>query len=77
MKTTTKRPAGWSAIRLPLTTLEKPALLALIKELYDAAAVNRDLLHARLLAGANDGELLEKYRSKIVGSSFPPAASAN
>ena len=71
MKTTTKRPGGWSAIRLPLTTLEKPALLALIKELYDAAAVNRDLLHARLLAGANDGELLEKYRGQIVGQFFP------
>ena len=71
MKTTTKRPGGWSAIRPPLTTWEKPALLALIKELYDAAAVNRDLLHARLLARVNDGELLEKYRRKIAEQFFP------
>jgi len=71
MKTTTKRPGGWSAIRPPLTTWEKPALITLIKELYDAAAVNRDLLHARLLAGANDDKLLEKYRRKIAEQFFP------
>ena len=71
MKTATKKPGGWSAIRPPLTTWEKPALITLIKELYDAAAVNRDLLHARLLAGANDGELLEKYRRKIAEQFFP------
>ena len=41
MKTTTKRPGGWSAIRPPLTTWEKPALITLIKELYDAAAAKR------------------------------------
>ncbi len=71
MKTTTKKPGGWSAIRPPLTTWEKPALITLIKELYDAAAVNRDLLHARLLAGANDDKLLEKYRRKIEEQFFP------
>ncbi len=71
MKATTKRHGGWSAIRPPLTTWEKPALITLIKELYDAAAVNRDLLQARLLAGANDDELLEKYRRKIVEQFFP------
>ena len=71
MKTTTKKSGGWSAIRPPLATWEKPALLALIKELYDAAAGNRDLLHASLLAGTNDDELLEKYRRKIVEQFFP------
>ena len=71
MKPTAKRPGGWSAIRLALTTLEKPALISLIKALYDAAAVNRDLLQARLLAGANDDELLEKYRRQIVEQFFP------
>ncbi len=71
MKTTTKKPGGWSAIRPPLTTWEKPALITLIKELYDAAEVNRDLLQARLLAGANDDELLEKYRRRIVEQFFP------
>ena len=75
MKTSTKKPGGWSAIRPPLATWEKPALLALIKELYDAAAVNRDLLHARLLAGVNDGELLEKYRRKIAEQFFPARGS--
>ena len=71
MKTTGERPRGWSAIRRSLFTQEKPALIALIKELYDAAGLNRDLLQSRLLAGANDGELLEKYRRKITEQFFP------
>ena len=71
MKPTTAKPAGWSVLRPPLTTWEKPALLALIKELFDAAPVNRDMLRARVLAGANDGELLEKYRRKIEEQFFP------
>ena len=70
-KSTTKRPGGWSAIRPPLTTWEKPAMITLIKELYDAAAVNRDLIQARVLAGENNGELLEKYRRKIEEQFFP------
>ena len=70
MRTTIKKP-GWNAIRQQLATQEKPALLALVKELYDAAAVNRDLLHARFLVGASDGELLEKYRHKIEEQFFP------
>jgi len=70
-KTTTKRAGGWSAIRPPLTTWDKPALITLIRELYDAAAVNRDLIQARVLDGANDGELLEKYRRKIEEQFFP------
>ena len=69
--TTTKKPAGWTAIRQALTTQEKPELVALIKDLYDAAAVNRDLLQARYLPGGNPGELLEKYRRKIVEQFFP------
>ncbi len=71
MNLTTKKPAGWSALRRPLTTWEKPALLALLKDLFEAAAVNRDLLRARVLAGTNDGELLEKYRRKIEEQFFP------
>lgn len=38
---TTRKPGGLSAARPHLATWEKPALLALVKDLYDADAGNR------------------------------------
>jgi hypothetical protein len=71
MKNATKKPIGWSAVRQQLATWEKPALLALVKDLYEAAVENRDFIHARCLAGECGGEALEKYRGKIVEQFFP------
>ena len=42
-----------------------------MKDLYEAAAANRDFVHARCQAGEGGGEALEKYRSKIVEQFFP------
>jgi hypothetical protein len=67
----TKKPGGWSAARQHLATWGKPALLALVKDLYDAAAVNRDFIQARCHADESGGEVLEKYRSKVVEQFFP------
>lgn len=76
-----KKPApksgGWSTARQHLATLEKPALLALVKDLYDAAAANRDFIHARCLAEDSGGEVLETYRSKIVEQFFPKRGIGN
>ena len=71
MTNATKKPGGWSAVRQHLTTWDKPALLALVKDLYEAAAENRDFIHARCQAGESGGEALEKYRGKIVEQFFP------
>lgn len=71
MKNTTKKPGGWSTVRQHLTTWDKPALLALVKDLYELDAENRDFIHARIEAGENGGEALEKYRSKIEEQFFP------
>ena len=74
MNSASSKPATWSAIRARLATLDQPALLALLKELHDAADVNRDLLRARCLAApasAPDPALLEKYRRRIVDQFFP------
>ena len=71
MTNATKKPGGWSAVRQHLTTWDKPALLALVKDLYEAAAENRDFIHARSKAGECGGEALEKYRGKIVEQFFP------
>jgi hypothetical protein len=67
----TKKPGGWSAAREHLATWDKPALLALVKDLYDAAAVNRDFIQARCQADESGGEVLEKYRGKVVEPFFP------
>ncbi|HEY5778905.1 MAG TPA: hypothetical protein VIT00_09215 [Terrimicrobiaceae bacterium] len=42
-----------------------------MKDLYEAAAVNRDFIHARCNAGESGGEVMEKYRKKIVEQFFP------
>jgi len=70
-KKPTKKPGGWSAVRQHLTSWDKPALLVLVKDLYDAAAVNRDFIQARCQADESGGEVLEKYRSEIVEPFFP------
>ena len=66
-----RKSSGWSAARQHLTTWEKPALLALVKELYESAAGNRDFIQARCNAEATSGEALEKYRRKVVEPFFP------
>jgi len=71
MTKTTKKPVGWSSVGQQLTTWEKPALLALLKDLYEAAGGNRDFIHARCQAGECGGKVLEKYRGKIVEQFFP------
>jgi len=71
MKNATKKPGGWSTVRQHLTTWEKPELLALVKDLYEVAAENRDFIQARSKAGEGGGETLEKYRGKIVEQFFP------
>ena len=68
-------PGGWGTLRRHLAAWEKPALLALIKDLYEVAAENRDFIQARCQywgqTGERGGEMLEKYRSKIVEQFFP------
>jgi hypothetical protein len=71
MTNSTKKPGGWSAVRKQLATWDKPALLDLLKDLYDAVSENRDFVHARCQAGEGGGEVLEKYRGKIVEQFFP------
>jgi hypothetical protein len=71
----TNKPGGWSAVRSHLAAWEKPALLALVKDLYEVAAENRDFIQARCQDGGrgeeSGGEVLEKYRRKIVEQFFP------
>ena len=63
--------ASWSAISRQLKEWPRPALLALVKDLYDASSENRHFLHARFQAEDAGGEALEAYRRKIVAQFFP------
>jgi len=71
MKPNTKKPGRWSAIRQHLATWENPALLALVKDLYEAGAENRNFLQARCQAEEGGGAALESYRKEIVEQFFP------
>jgi hypothetical protein len=67
----TKKSGGWSRVSKHLATWDQPALLALVKDLYDAAAGNRDFIQARCQSGDGGGEVLETYRNKIAEQFFP------
>ena len=72
MNTEIKKPSSsWSNIRLKLNDWTKPAVVALVKDLYDHAADSRDFLEARFQAEDVGGAALEKYRGKIVEQFFP------
>ncbi|HEV2438179.1 MAG TPA: hypothetical protein VG077_19475 [Verrucomicrobiae bacterium] len=64
--------ADWQSIRQRLNDWSKPALIALVKDLYEVSPDNRDFLHARFQADESPGAALEKYRRKIVEQFFPP-----
>ena len=70
------KPAGWGTLRRQLATWDKPALLALVKELYETAAENRDFIEASCQTGESGGEILEKYRNKIVEQFCPARGEA-
>lgn len=62
---------GWRAVRSQLASWDKPALLALVQDLYGASAVGRDLVNARCRPAESGEAVLEKYRRKIVEQFFP------
>ena len=71
-----QKSCGWSAVRQQLATWEKPALLALVKDLYEAAAENRDFIHARCQAGES-AAVWRSIGARSWSSSFPHEAMAN
>lgn len=68
---THKKSPDWKNIRQQLSNWSKPALIALVKDLYEVSSGNGDFLHARFQAEADHGAALEKYRHRIVEQFFP------
>lgn len=76
MKPKPEKPCGgWPRIRTQLNDWSKPAVIALVKDLYDHAADSRDFLEARFQAEDAGGAALEKYRHKIIEQFFPRRGS--
>jgi hypothetical protein len=67
----TRKPGSWAALRRHLATWDKPGLLALVKDLYEVSAANRDFIEARCQDGEGGAEILEKYRAKIIEQFYP------
>ena len=64
-KKPTKKCGGWSAAHQYLATWSMPALIAPMKDLYDAAAVYRDFMQACCPADVSGGEIFEKCWNKV------------
>jgi hypothetical protein len=47
---TENKSIGWQSVRQQLSDWSKPALIALVKDLYEASPDNRDFLEARFQA---------------------------
>jgi hypothetical protein len=67
-----KKSTGWQNVRRQLNDWSKSALIALVKDLYNASSKNRDFLDARFQLEENPCAALENYRRKIVEQFFPP-----
>ncbi len=74
--TPTQKPGGWSAARKHLATWDNSALLALIKDLYDTAAENRDFILARAQVEDDSSDVLDTYRRRVVEQFFPRRGDA-
>ena len=63
-----KKKATWSDVKTAISSFERPALLALIADLYTFSPENRDFLHARFSLG---GDVLKPYKKVIEEALFP------
>ena len=67
-----KKPAkGWTAVKKHVAEWDKPQLLALLKDLYDAGKANRTFLEARIQAESGGGAAIETYRARVVEPFYP------
>ena len=61
----------WPQIKSALASLDKPELVALLKDLFDHSIESRAFLSARFLAEGVPDAILDKYRKRIVEQFFP------
>jgi hypothetical protein len=62
------KPGTWANVKASLNCIDRPGLLGVIRDLYEASAPNRRFLHARFVPAA---PVLEEYRRLIRAAVFP------
>lgn len=67
---TTKR-IKWTEIESELEELGKPALIRLLKQIYDASTANQAFFVSQLLKEQVTTEMREPYRQRIIHQFFP------
>jgi len=63
-----KKPASWSNVKASLSSMDRPGLVGVIRDLYDASAGNRRFLHARFVPAA---ATVDEYRDIVQKAVFP------
>ena len=66
----------WAAIRQHLKGWKPDALIALIKDLHDSSATNRDFLHARVTAAQGGDASFASYRKRVIEPFYPARGEA-
>jgi hypothetical protein len=61
----------WPQIKAALGSLDKPELIALLKDLFDRSTESRAFLSACFLANGVPDAIVDKYRKRIVEQFFP------
>src|SRR5436309_14362063 len=68
MTKTKKKSATWADLKANLDRMDRGGLLGIIRNLYEAAEINRRFLHARFVPAAS---ALEEYRRLVRAAVFP------
>jgi hypothetical protein len=68
MTKTKKKSATWADVKANLDRMDRGGLLGIIRNLYEAAEINRRFLHARFVPAAS---ALEEYRRLVRAAVFP------
>ncbi len=61
----------WSQIKSAIASLDKPELVALLKDLFDHSIESRAFLSVRFLAEGVPDAILDRYRKRIVDQFLP------
>jgi hypothetical protein len=72
---TTATPATWRDVRKSLDKMDRGALIALIRDLYDVGAMNRRVLHARFVPNTATFDLRSAWRDTAGWDRRDPRAS--
>ena len=67
-----KKTATWTDVKARLGRMDRPGLLGVIRDLYEASNPNRRFLHARFAA---ETPVIEEYRRLVTDAVFPDPLS--